>query len=75
MTKTTTYIVKYTESERGWGGEIWYRRFIDKEAALEAVYDCNKDLPSTHTPDYYIQAEYIGIDEDNNPKYDSTYKY
>lgn len=70
----TTYIVKYYESERGWGGETWYRRFSTKEEAEEAIVDCNKDLPKD-TPDYYIVASYVGVDSVNNPKYDVVYKH
>lgn len=71
-----THIVEYYESERGWGGEIWYRRFDTKEEADAAIRDCNASLPSgNRTPDYYIKASYIGVDEVNDPKYDQTYKY
>ncbi|ACB97510.1 hypothetical protein AGC_0067 [Escherichia phage Eps7] len=55
------HIVKYTESERGWGGEIWYRGFDSEEEARAEVHDTNKNLPKDHVPDYYIQAEYIGV--------------
>lgn len=54
------HIVKYTESERGWGGEVWYTEFSTKELADESVTDYNKDLPTSYVPDYYIKAEYIG---------------
>lgn len=71
-----THIVKYYESERGWGGEIWYRRFDTKEKALEAIKDCNGSLPTGNiAPDYYIKASYEGFDESNNPKYDQIYKH
>jgi hypothetical protein len=60
------HIVKYTESERGWGGEVWYRDLGNKEVALNEVKEVNADLP-TKTPDYYIQAEYIG-EMDEIPK-------
>lgn len=53
------HIVKYTESERGWGGEVWYRDFDNKEVALNEIKEVNADLPTT-TPDYYILAEYVG---------------
>lgn len=68
------HIVKYYESERGWGGEIWYRRFPDLMSALLAIEDCNKDNPAT-APDYYIVASYEGVDVVNNPMYDITYKH
>lgn len=70
------HIVKYFESERGWGGEIWYRRFKTEEEANEAIKDCNASLPPGNiAPDYYIQASYEGVDLANNPKYDQTYKH
>ncbi|WLW41133.1 hypothetical protein LPEKDOOE_00028 [Salmonella phage KKP 3953] len=57
-----THIVRYTERERGWGGEIWYRGFdFSKEEAITEVNSTNKHLPSNYVPDYYIQAEYIGV--------------
>lgn len=56
------HIVQYRESERGWGGEIWFRGFATKEEADKEIFDCNKDLPEK-TPDYYILASYIGTDE------------
>ena len=71
---TTTHIVKFYESELGWGGEIWYKRYHTREEALEAVKKSNKDLPD-ETPDYYIIASYEGVDEVNNPKYDKVYKH
>lgn len=52
------HIVKYIESERGWG-EIWHRGFDTIEEANAAVTECNKDLPE-ETPDYYIVARYLG---------------
>ncbi|AKO61405.1 hypothetical protein [Salmonella phage vB_SalS_ABTNLsp9] len=55
------HIVKYTESERGWGGEIWYRGFDSEEEARAEVHDTNKNLPKDHVPDYYIQAKYDGV--------------
>lgn len=71
-----THLVKFYESERGWGGEIWYRRFTTKEEAEKAIEDCNKHLPEGNiAPDYYIKASYEGVDESNNPKYDQTYKH
>lgn len=53
------HVVKFTESERGWGGEVWHQSFDTKDAAEEAVFKCNKDLPK-ETPNYYIVAKYIG---------------
>ncbi|EJB4242347.1 hypothetical protein MT068_001419 [Salmonella enterica] len=61
------HIVKYTESERGWGGEIWYNSFDSEEEARMEVRDVNGRLPKDHVPDYYIQAEYMG-EMDTIPK-------
>ena len=69
-----TYIVEYRESERGFGGEIWYRRFNTELEAHKEVFDTNADLPLV-APDYYICASYVGVDEYNNPRYDQTYKF
>ena len=55
------HIVKYTESEAGWGGEVWFVSKGTREEALEAVQDCNKDYDrSKPTPSYYIIASYEG---------------
>lgn len=52
-------VVKYTESERGWGGEVWYTAFETELEAFDAIEECNKDLPK-ETPGYYIIASYEG---------------
>ena len=54
------HIVQYRESERGWGGEVWFRGFDTKEDAEKEVLDTNKDLPD-EVPDYYIKATYMGV--------------
>lgn len=70
------HIVEYYESERGWGGEIWYRRYNSKQEADAAIKDCNGALPRGDVvPDYYIRASYVGVDTENNPKYDKVYKH
>lgn len=56
------HIVKFTESERGWGGEVWYNAYNSEEEAMKEVKECNKDLP-TMTPDYYIIAHYEGVSD------------
>lgn len=53
------HVVQYTESERGWGGEVWFTEFETETKALSAVDECNKNLPAL-TPDYYIVAKYLG---------------
>lgn len=73
---TAKHIVKYRESERCWGGEIWYRPFDTKEQADEAILKCNepyKDIK--HAPDYYIVASYEAFAEYENTKYAETYKH
>ena len=73
---TAKHIVKYVESERGWGGEIWYRPFNTKAEADAAIFECNepyKDIK--HAPDYYIIASYETFTEYENSKYAETYKY
>lgn len=54
------FVVKYTESERGWGGEVWYRSFDTESEAKEEVLNTNRTLPKNGVPDYYIMAQYIG---------------
>lgn len=54
------YVVAFTESEAGMGGEVWYRTFDSEELARAEVHDTNKDLPE-QTPEYYIKAEYLGL--------------
>lgn len=55
------HMVKFIESERGWGGEVWYIPFDDKESAMARVNECNADNPTSHVPDYYNQANYHGF--------------
>lgn len=55
------YRLHYRESERVWGQDFWYVDFNTREEAEEARRECNSKLPTTHVPDYYIQAE--GIEE------------
>ena len=58
----TNYVVQFTESERGYGGEVWFNAYDFESQAMDVVRDCNKyyngDLP---TPDYYIIASYLGV--------------
>ena len=56
----TNHVVQFTESERGWGGEIWYSSYDSEQEALKEVRECNKDLPAM-TPNYYIIAKYLGV--------------
>lgn len=62
------HVVKYTESERGWGGEIWYQGFDTEDQAIDAITSCNKDNPESYVPDYYICAEYVGVTDKEIPK-------
>lgn len=57
------HVVKYFESERGWGGEIWYVGYDTEQEADQAVDKCNRDLPEGYVPDYYIVATYEGLME------------
>lgn len=54
------HVVKYFESERGWGGETWYVGYDTEKEADRAVDECNRDLPAGPAPDYYIVATYEG---------------
>lgn len=55
------HIVKYTESERGYGGEVWYDSHTSHLSAVRAVEECLDKLPKNEViPDYYVLAEYIG---------------
>lgn len=63
------HVVKYRDSERGWGSETWYTPYDSYEEALEKVNSCNAKNSKSEVPDYYIQAEYIGIlHEDEIPE-------
>jgi len=54
--------VTVIESERGWGMKVdQYRRFPTKEAAVTWANNFNKDNPTDHVPDWYMQA--------NDPEY------
>lgn len=61
------HIVKFRESEAGWGGEVWFKGFDTFEQAQAAVDRCNKDLPDDHVPDFYICAYYEG-EKDSVPE-------
>lgn len=54
------HIVKFTESERGWGGQVSFIGYDTMEEAKDIVAEQNKDLPTDHVPDYYCFAEYEG---------------
>lgn len=54
------HVIQYTESERSWGGEVWYAAYATKEEALSAMENTNEGLPTDYVPDYYIFAEYVG---------------
>lgn len=56
------HVVKYTESELGWGGEVWYVAHDSQHSAIRAVEECLDKLPKNQViPDYYVVAEYIGV--------------
>lgn len=61
------HIVKFLESEIGWGGEIWFVGYDTLKDAMEAVQLCNKGLSRTTTPNNYIVAEYYD-EMDSVPK-------
>jgi hypothetical protein len=73
---TAKHIVKYRESESGWGGETWYRPFDTMEEAAAAIQECNEPYRDIKfAPDYYIIASYETYAEYENTKYAETYKH
>ena len=51
------WVVKFRESERGWGSDtctVWYKSLEDAQKAVRKV---NKNNPTTYVPDYYICAD------------------
>ncbi len=58
---TGYYVVRYRDSERGWGSETWFRGFDSENEAKEAVRDTNARNTASTAPDYYIQAYYEGF--------------
>lgn len=57
----TVYRVSYLESERGWGQDRWTTDYTSEEEAKKMVQETNEKYCSSQTtPDYYIQAEYLG---------------
>lgn len=59
------HIVKFTESERGWGGEVWFNAYETMREAQLTIEECNKDYDSSKpTPSYYIIASYHGEGEE-----------
>lgn len=55
------HVVKYRDSERGWGGEVWFTTYPTKEAAETAVIEIDQRYGGkTIVPDYYMVAEYMG---------------
>lgn len=60
MSKKIKYRVKYYESERGWGSDSWNTDYPTQLEAENATNETNAKNVSTHAPDYYITATYIG---------------
>ena len=56
----TNHVVQFTESDRGWGGEVWFNSYETEETARKEVYNCERDKTMI-TPDWYIHAEYLGV--------------
>lgn len=50
------WVVKFRESERGWGSDTWTTWYDSLEEARKVVSDTNKNNPVGHVPDYYICA-------------------
>lgn len=63
------FVVKYYESERGWGSSTWYTGFKSPEEAKSAVLKTNERNTESRAPDYYITATYMG-EMDEVPKDD-----
>ena len=56
------YRVDIIESERGWGQKIDETIYFDNESeAKEFVKTYNSKTPPGPAPDWYMQAEYIGL--------------
>ena len=66
--------VEYTERERGWGGEIWYRAFETEAEAHAANDECNARNTAPSAPDYYIQSCVVGPQRRDYAKYLKEYK-
>lgn len=55
------YVVRYRDSERGWGSETWFRGFNSEREAKNAVRETNARNTASSAPDYYIMAYYEGF--------------
>ena len=56
------YRVDIIESERGWGRKIDESKYFDDEVeAKRFVTQYNSRNPPGPAPDWYMQAEYIGL--------------
>lgn len=55
------HVVKYYESERGWGSETYYRSFETEQEARLAVHEVNSKNTAKEAPDFYVVASYEGI--------------
>jgi hypothetical protein len=67
-TLSNIWVVKFRESERGWGSDTWVVMYDNYQEALDEVKDTNSENTSKEVPDYYIQAyepklfaDYYGI--------------
>ena len=57
------HIVEYRFSERGWGGEIWYKGFDTIVEAKEEINKINSKNTSKVVPNTYTVASYYGVAE------------
>ena len=58
---TEEYVVRFTERERGWGGDVWETGYPTEQQARAACDECNEKYAGQPTvPEYYIIAEYKG---------------
>jgi hypothetical protein len=51
------WVVKFRESESGWGSDTWTIWYDSLEEARKDVRDVNKKNPVGRVPDYYICAD------------------
>lgn len=58
------HVVRYYESERGWGSDTWETAYDSYEEAMKWVNETNeKFMGKDFAPDYYIRATYVGLKE------------
>lgn len=56
-----SYIVRFTESECGWGTDTWDSEYSTEKEAREAAEEVNSKNTAKIVPNIYTTAQYVGL--------------